>query len=130
MTNFTASPPANYGMVSDRKTVEWLRKLPAGLKQSDGWTFLVVPPITNCQMVFFRRWIQCSLAAASLSPDAAPDMFWVSPTCAGQRKCATGHLDRIRHGSNCNVFVALAARCLAGRDQHLAGLHAASVPEF
>lgn len=82
---FHSSPPANYGNcppigVAD-VGYEQFEKLP----QQDGWTFLIVPsfPLPDA---FSPRVARLLIKLPPLFPDAAPDMFWLSPpvrTAAG-----------------------------------------------
>jgi Prokaryotic E2 family E len=76
--HFHSSPPANYGDgppvgATDVGCVPF-----QALKQPDGWTYLLVP---NYQLPvgFLPRVIQLLIKLPPLFPDAAPDMFWVSP---------------------------------------------------
>jgi Prokaryotic E2 family E len=74
--HFHSSPPANYG---DGRLQAAFGDAPfQAHKQPDGWTYLVVP---NYQLPagFLPRTIQLLIKLPPLFPDAAPDMFWVSP---------------------------------------------------
>jgi len=75
---FHSSPPANYGYGSQIATVDVGYENFQTVKQSDGWTFLVVPDY-QLPDGFLPRSIQLLIKLPPLFPDAAPDMFWVSP---------------------------------------------------
>lgn len=75
---FHSSPPANYGsaVVVSAADVGFDRF--EAMKQPDGWTFLMVPnfPVPEG---FTPRATQLLIKLPPQFPDAAPDMFWVSP---------------------------------------------------
>lgn len=76
--HFHSSPPANYGN-GLQFAVEDVGYAPfQALKQPDGWTYLVVPDF-KLPEGFLPRTIQLLIKLPPLFPDAAPDMFWVSP---------------------------------------------------
>ncbi len=76
--SFHSSPPANYGSTGAVKAVDVGFEQFQALKQPDGWTFLLVPhfPLPDG---FLPRTTQLLIKLPPQFPDAAPDMFWVSP---------------------------------------------------
>lgn len=76
--HFHSSPPANYGDGPLVASTDVGCAPFQALKQPDGWTYLVV---TNYQLPtgFLPQVIQLLIKLPPLFPDAAPDMFWVSP---------------------------------------------------
>lgn len=76
--HFHSSPPANYGDGLQLAAADVGYAPFQALKQPDGWTYLVVP---NYQLPgeFLPQAIQLLIKLPPLFPDAAPDMFWVSP---------------------------------------------------
>jgi len=82
---FHSSPPANYGNSLDGSEPEVglpnFEKLP----QPDGWTFLVVRDFPLPE-VYVPNKVSLLVKLPPLFPEAAPDMFWVSP----QVKIASG----------------------------------------
>jgi hypothetical protein len=75
---FHSSPPANYGGVAAVEAADVgydeFEKLP----QPGGWTFLIVPnfPVPDA---YTPRSVRLLVKLPPLFPDAAPDMFWLSP---------------------------------------------------
>lgn len=75
---FHSAPPANYGNTPAISPSDVGSDRFETLAQPDGWTFLVVPdfPLPDA---FMPRSTRLLIKLPPLFPDAAPDMFWVSP---------------------------------------------------
>lgn len=74
---FHTEPPANYGnLVVDEVAVGHQRF--EVIPQPDGWTFLLLHDY-NLPEGFTPRAVQLLVKLPPLFPEAAPDMFWVSP---------------------------------------------------
>jgi hypothetical protein len=73
---FHSAPPANYGVSIEAFDVGFSRF--ASHPQPDGWTFLIVPdyPLPEC---FRPSSVRLLMKLPPSFPDAAPDMFWLSP---------------------------------------------------
>lgn len=75
---FHSSPPANYGNSAALSAADVGYDQFEALKQPDGWTFLVVPEY-RLPNGFLPRVARLLIKLPPQFPDAAPDMFWVSP---------------------------------------------------
>lgn len=75
---FHSSPPANYGDGPRLAAADVGHAPFEALKQPDGWTYLVVPNYP-LPAGYLPRAIQLLIKLPPLFPEAAPDMFWVSP---------------------------------------------------
>jgi hypothetical protein len=75
---FHSSPPANYGNSSVITSADVGYDEYEALRQPDGWTFLMVPQY-RLPDGFVPRVARLLIKLPPLFPDAAPDMFWVSP---------------------------------------------------
>ncbi len=75
---FHSSPPANYGDGTLITAADVGYERYEALKQPDGWTFLVVPEY-RLPEGFLPRVARLLIKLPPLFPDAAPDMFWISP---------------------------------------------------
>jgi Prokaryotic E2 family E len=75
---FHSSPPANYGGGTLITAGDVGYDKYEALKQPDGWTFLVVPEY-KLPDGFLPRIARLLIKLPPLFPDAAPDMFWISP---------------------------------------------------
>jgi len=82
---FHSSPPANYGGPLRLEAADVGCTRFETLPQSGGWTFLIVPEFALPD-VFTPRAARLLVKLPPLFPEAAPDMFWLSPpvrTAAG-----------------------------------------------
>jgi hypothetical protein len=75
---FHSSPPANYGDGTAIKADDVGATLFETSKQPDGWTFLIIPEFALPE-AFLPRTVRLLIKLPPLFPEAAPDMFWVSP---------------------------------------------------
>ena len=73
-----SAPPANYGHALAITSEDVGHDQFETWQQADGWTFLVVPEY-QLPEGFLPRVTRLLIKLPPLFPDAAPDMFWVSP---------------------------------------------------
>lgn len=83
---FHSAPPANYGGTQMETTDVGLDRFES-VAQPDGWTFLVVPdyPLPDG---FSPGRVRLLVKLPPSFPDAAPDMFWLSPQVRTPSGCA------------------------------------------
>lgn len=75
---FHSSPPANYGATMAIEAVDVGYDQFEAQRQPDGWTMLIVPDYLLPDG-FMPRSARLLIKLPPLFPDAAPDMFWLSP---------------------------------------------------
>lgn len=76
--HFHSGPPANYGHVTVDSATVGAASVEA-LAQPDGWTFVIVSDY-QLPKGYTPGSVRLLVKLAPTFPDAAPDMFWVSPS--------------------------------------------------